>query len=132
MSRTVHHVVYKHRAGTSADEKWCERAEHVPYMYRWFAREADPRCSWHELWDIRYPAGSAPRKIRCYFATYSHVRSYGYPIAAATRQREHAARAALRTWRHETVKIVRGDPDAAYDVDAPEARHRGSAIWDAI
>lgn len=130
MSRTVHHTPAAHRASTRAQQAY--QAEHVAYLYPWMHHLVDARDSWHELWDIRYPTGKTPRKIRRATAVYGYFYGVGTPLDGYAHAREVKNRTRLRNWRHGIVKYVNADPEAAYDVPTPQLCHRHSALWDAI
>ncbi|MGW3242443.1 hypothetical protein [Streptomyces sp. NPDC001070] len=107
MSRTVHHVPPAHHHG-GAPGAW----------------------TGHELVVLRRAAGGRVRRLR--FDAYAFPRGSGTPVTCS-RNSEGQARAALRAFRMEAGKALRGAgvewTEAAAELDLPPTRHRHRAVW---
>jgi hypothetical protein len=129
MSRTIHHVPYKHRSGLVEDlgrERWFTwpRTAHLIRALRYSA--AVERAAEQGGFRVR------PVPVTRRLEAYDYRRTYGdRSIAIDATTRERALRAATRVAARRAVQLLRVTPDAALDVDFPDPRHRRGALWDA-
>jgi hypothetical protein len=69
------------------------------------------------------------------FAAYRYARTYNLrQIKRVADRHERARRAATRAASDQALQVLAASDDresAAWDVDFPQARHRGQALWEA-
>jgi hypothetical protein len=144
MSRTVHHVRYKHRDSTKT--KHATQAEIVESGGNWVRyHQLFTTMEWHSLYGLRYSAAALakaergghrprPESRRHRLEAYTYPRTYNVRVVGGISNRqERALRAADRAWDRKARQVLRGSQDAtedAWDVEFPDPRHRHYGVWD--
>ncbi len=129
MSRTLHHVRYKH---------W--NIKRTTLVYRWgiggVGLDYEDETIGVELYDLRFYAGCnrVPQVVYLRREEHNYTQTWGHHGGAArgfAKERHGQYRAQVREYGRNAVKVYRsgGDTD---DMIEPEGRTRHSALWDAL
>ncbi|GAA3832197.1 hypothetical protein GCM10022226_61780 [Sphaerisporangium flaviroseum] len=128
MSRTVHHTPLRHRMDrlVKTDELW------VPGTF-------------HQITTLRYSQAAVTQGVRegtrprpetrtPRFAAYHYARAVNVRrIKRVADRHERVLRATTRAVSHQVLQVLAAAADresAAWEVDFPEPRHRGQALWE--
>jgi hypothetical protein len=145
MSRTMHHVRYKHWNIKRPDYYWGyadDQYEKVSKRSRRVKPGAvpgwvmDPDTVGVELYDLRFYAGCnrVPQVVYLRREEHSYTQTWGHHGGAArgiAKEKHGQHRAQVREYGRNAVKVYRsgGDTD---DMIEPEGRTRHTALWEAL
>lgn len=143
MSRTVHHVRYKHRDSTKFEAEWQAEVEAAEFPYVLRRRRFFYNEERHWIRALRYSAailaeaaarGDRPRpeEVSRRLESYAYPRTHGLRyIGFFANRQERGLRAADRAVAQQVRHVVHSSGfDAAWDVDWQDPRHRHFAVWD--
>lgn len=130
MSRTLHHVRYKH---------WNVKVPRLTTVYRWgiggVGLDYEDEVIGVELYDLRFYAGCKrqPQLVHRSREECSYVRTWGHAGGAAHGIAKEIAGAKRAEWRDYALDVTKAHR-AGSDLEGllePEGRTRHQALWEA-